>query len=644
MDINNKIKILLVEDNPADAYLLKEILNDAESENTFHITHVEKLKDACESLKNTNYEIILLDLSLPDCNGIDTLLKLRASTHDIPIIVLTGMNDERLGILSIKSGAQDYFVKGFLDVKFLARSIRYATERHHLLMELEKAKKKELQISQQRYRTLAENTYDIISEIRASDGLFLYLSPNVKESTGYDAEELLGKTYREFINPEDNDVLNEIIKPDSNEIKFNGSVYRLKHKTEKYIWVESTGKSYMNSSGELSVVIISRDITIRRKMEEEMQKSSKLESLGILAGGFAHDFNNILMAIVGNVAVAKKRINDKDKVFELLQRIEKVSFKAKTLTEQLITFSKGGLPIKTPAVLNEIITNSTKFALTGSNILCNISIAENLWMAEVDANQISQVITNLIINSKQSVPAQNGIVEVKAENAKIENNERIGITEGMYVKISIIDNGSGISKDNINKIFDPYFTTKPESSGLGLTTAYSIIKNHGGAILVESEIDHGTTFEIYLPAYFKAAEPEKEHYTAAQAFDTKRKTIAIMDDDEMVLTPVSSMLNDMGYNVISAHDGNELIDIYNKKKADNKKIDIFIMDLIVCGGPGGKETIGKLLTLEPEAKAIVSSGYSNDPVMSDYEKFGFKGILAKPYQEDDIKKAIDRLL
>ncbi|RLB90540.1 MAG: hypothetical protein DRH50_12220 [Deltaproteobacteria bacterium] len=390
----------------------------------------------------------------------------------------------------------------------------------------------------------------------------------------------------------------------------------------------------------IGVVLVFRDVTERRKMEEELQKIEKIESIGILAGGIAHDFNNILMGILGNITLAKMYAGPDDKVIEKLTDAERASLRAKDLTQQLLTFSKGGAPIKKTASITELLKDSMSFALRGSNVRCEYFLSDNLWPIELDEGQMSQVINNLVINAQQAMP-EGGIINVRAENTVVEKEYGFPLKKGKYIKITIEDQGLGIAKEHLSKIFDPYFTTKQKGSGLGLTTAYSIIKNHDGYISAESELGEGTRFDIYLPA------SEKE-ITGKRLFEERplvgKGRILVMDDEEIVRRVSGEMLKSFGYEVEFARDGTEAIEVYKNAKESGNAFDAVIMDLTIPGGMGGKEAIKKLLELDPDVKAIVSSGYSNDPVMADFRKYGFRAVVAKPYEIKELGEVIHKTI
>lgn len=385
-----------------------------------------------------------------------------------------------------------------------------------------------------------------------------------------------------------------------------------------------------------------RDITEKKKMAEEILKGQKLESLGVLAGGIAHDFNNLLTAIMGNISLAKMFADSGTKAYGRLADAEKACERATGLTQQLLTFSRGGAPVKKTTSIVQIITDSAGFMLRGSNVKCDFNLQKDLWAVDVDEGQMGQVINNLIINADQAMP-DGGIISVTAENVKIASADLLPLPAGRYILISIQDQGEGISPENVSKIFDPYFTTKERGSGLGLATVYSIIKSHQGHLEVESNEGVGTLFRLYLPASEQAVEavesPASEVSTPA-GFGR----ILVMDDEEIIREIAREVLHHLGYEVDVCGDGKSALAMYREALQAGKRYAAVIMDLTIQGGMGGKETMKALLAVDPAVKGIVSSGYNNDPILAHFREYGFCGMVSKPYTVKELQETLLELV
>ena len=389
----------------------------------------------------------------------------------------------------------------------------------------------------------------------------------------------------------------------------------------------------------VGVVLVFRDVTERMRTEEERRKNEKLESLGVAAGGIAHDFNNLLTAILGNISIALMNGKTGDPTTDRLVAAKKASLRAQELAQQLLTFAKGGSPIKKTASIAQLVRDTVGFSLRGSNVRCDFTIPEDLWPADVDAGQISQVIQNLAINADQAMPA-GGTLRVECGNLQLAaENSRLQLKPGRYLRITVRDEGVGIPEENLKKIFDPYFTTKPKGSGLGLATTYSIIKNHGGLVEVVSQPGEGTTFYIFLPASEKPA-----LVVETPALEVPKHTHGgrelVLDDEDAICALETCALEPLGYAVTEAYDSLSAIRLYEEALKAGKRFDLVISDLTIPGSIGGVDALKRLRELDPTVKAIVSSGYAMDPIMADYRKHGFCGMIAKPYEIDALGRAV----
>ena len=408
--------------------------------------------------------------------------------------------------------------------------------------------------------------------------------------------------------------------------------------------VESETRSYRIVSSPLrdaagnvvAAIEMVEDITDRKRAEEAMLRAGKLDSLALLAGGIAHDFNNILTGVIGNVSLALLTTTSTGTVVEALRQAERACRQAMHLTHQLLTFAKGGAPVRTTSSLRELIRDSSELALRGSRVRCDLDIADKLWPADIDEGQISQAISNLVINAHQAMP-DGGTITVRAQNVPVGADRYPALGHGRYVEVSVQDEGVGIPPRHLDRIFDPYFTTKQTGSGLGLATTYSIIRQHGGAIAVQSEQGVGTTFHLYLPASDRLPSPEKR---PDDDLGTGTGRVLLMDDEQIVRDVAARMLEHLGYDIQLAEDGAEAIAMYQRAAESGQPFDAVILDLTVPGGTGGKEALRELLRIDSHAKAIASSGYSTDPVMADFQEHGFAAVVPKPYQIHDLARAL----
>jgi len=406
--------------------------------------------------------------------------------------------------------------------------------------------------------------------------------------------------------------------------------------------IEQVASPIRDNKNEVAgVVLVFRDITARQRAEAERRKAETLEQLGLLAGGIAHDFNNLLTAIIGNISLASLLLSPDDEMAERLDDAKNASLRARDLAQQLLTFARGGAPIKKTASIGKLIQDTVSFSLRGSHNRSEFAFGADLSSAEIDAGQISQVIANLVVNADQAMP-NGGTLHVSSENFSYSATTTPAVPDlaaGDYVRIRIRDEGVGIPAKYMKRIFDPYFTTKPKGSGLGLATAYSIIKNHNGLMTVESEVHVGTTFTIYLPAALDQEMPVEAPRTFTPAMPGTGRVL-VVDDEDAIRDLVEFTLTRLGYKVWQAATSLEGVNIYREKFEAGERFDAVILDLTLPGGIGGKEALKKLIEIDPTVNAIVSSGYATDATMSRYQDFGFRGVIAKPYEAAELGKIV----
>ncbi|MBN2534043.1 MAG: PAS domain S-box protein [Spirochaetales bacterium] len=398
------------------------------------------------------------------------------------------------------------------------------------------------------------------------------------------------------------------------------------------------------NSSLIGVVLVFRDISEQKRLEDELFVARNMESLGVLAGGLAHDFNNILTGIITNISLAHSLLKGSDEVKELIRYAERAALRASRLTNQLLTFSRGGAPVKENSSIKKLITESVNFCLSGANVHCEFFLPDDLWSVEVDRGQVYQVLNNILFNAKESMP-NGGKITLTARNIELPSEEEekeynTFLKPGKYIIVSIQDEGTGINEENLEKIFDPYFTTKDTGTGLGLTSAYSIIKKHGGYINVNSFPGKGTLFEFYLPATGIVSKVEE---IIVQSDFTGCGTILIMDDDEDVRKVLERLLEKTGYKAVSTAEGGQAIKEYKKARKSGNPFDLVIMDLTVRGGMQGMEAVHFILEYDPDARIIVSSGYSNAQIMANYKDYGIKAVIAKPFAMETFLELIKKV-
>jgi PAS domain S-box-containing protein len=477
-----------------------------------------------------------------------------------------------------------------------------------------------------------------------ADGNVEFMNRHAEGMTGWSREEAAGRPVRVVFRVLDGRTGQELSDPlaerqaDSRAGEQNVLVAR--DGTRRLI-DDSVAAIRGGARGIAGAVLVFRDVTAKVRKEEELVKWQKLESLGTLAGGIAHDFNNFLAAILGNISLAKQILDPGSKAVARLEAAERASDRASELAGKLLTFAKGGKPVRERIVLEGFVRDSALLAARGTPVRCEFEIEEDLWGTDADAGQVGQAIGNLVINAVQAMPG-GGTVRIRGANVIIGQGEMAYVKPGPYVRIEVADTGVGIPARNLKRIFDPYFTTRENGMGLGLTTAYHIMKNHGGNLFVKSEPGTGTTVSLYFPASTEVlpriVEAERE-----SARDGKWRVL-VMDDEDLVRDMAIGMLEHLGYEARGARDGSEAIGMYKDAATEGTPFDLVVMDLTVPGKMGGKEASARLLRMCPDARVIVCSGYSSDPVMSDHTAYGFLGMLGKPFHMEELKRVVEQAL
>ena len=649
--MSDSYKILIIDDEPRMCESLSRLLGD----HGLRVDSANTAKDGVRRLAGERYDLLLLDIVLPDMNGLEVLDHVHRRYPDLLVIMFSGFASIESAVRALKNGAYDYIRKP-VEYEELLNRVTNALEQKKLIRE-KQAIHWELEQSQKRYKYLVENSPDIIYTLDEK-GRFSFVNDAFERLLGVKREQIIGKHYSQVVCARDLErsehVFNErrtgdrastgveihLRKPGEKR-NGNGTM----PKPQVPVEIKSQGiydrepedkdKTFLGTYG------VARDIRDRKLLEEHIQQEEKMEAVGRLAGGIAHDFNNFLAAVVGNVALAKMHSQRGEEIYTRMEEMERAALRARALTQQLITFAQGGVPVRMPGTLPDLIREASTFVLRGSNVRCKYSMPSDLWWSEFDPGQIIQVVQNLIINADQAMP-DGGVVRVEAENVTVTPNYQLPLKAGRYIRITIEDNGCGIPKENLSKIFDPFFTTKNNGTGFGLATAYSILKNHDGYMYAESELGRGTRFLLFLPATDrKGARPLEK---ADARLRTGKGRILVMDDEANLRDVYTHLLNQLGYAPVVVANGEEAVSHYIQAKRSGESFAAVIMDLTVPGAMGGKEAVKRLLDFDPQAVAIISSGYSNDPVMANYKDYGFRDVIGKPFTAEKLSEVLWKVL
>ncbi|HEY0369087.1 MAG TPA: response regulator [Chthoniobacterales bacterium] len=623
------MKILLVEDHADSRRNLQRLIERRGHE----VVAVATAEEAEAILAKQTFPFLILDWMLPGKSGVELCRELRARDRgdEMFILLVTARADTEDLQQALDAGANDYLTKpldlGLLNVRLSVaeRQIRDLNERNQA--------RAALQESARKMTSVLENTTDGFFAID-QNWRFSYLNPEAEVLLGRTRQQLYGTSLWEQF-PKDVGSAFETnyrrVMEDHEAIEFEASSVDGKRWFEVHAYPSEGGMS-----------VFFRDVTERKRTEDERLTTSKLESLGTLAGGIAHDLNNILTVISGNIGLAQiEAPANCGSLTSYLARAGQAAQHAAHLSSQLLTFSKGGAPVKKVVSLGQVLRQAAEFSLYGSNLRAEVDIASNLWKAEVDAGQIEQVLNALILNAREAMP-HGGTIRVSARNANLAEKATAPLSPGRYLEISVTDRGSGVPEDLMTKIFDPYFTTKPAASGLGLAISYSIVKKHGGLLVLENTSPEGATFTFYLPAT-EAVTTAVEMMSNAPVHVRSERRVLVMDDEPAIRELTSQLLVTLGYQVTAVPDGMEAVKTYERAFRRGEHYQTVILDATVRGGLGGVATIERLRDIDPDVNAIICSGYSDEAALSQFLAYGFRGALPKPFTRGDLDEALRRV-
>lgn len=624
------MKILLVEDHQGSRRSLQRLIERRGHE----VVAFASAEEAENALAQEKFPFLILDWMLPGKSGVDLCRELRAQPNgdEMYIWLITGRSDTKALEEALEAGANDYLIKpvdaGRLDVRLsiAERQIRNLSERNE--------SRAALRDYARNMTGILENTTDGFLALDA-DWKFIYVNPKAASLLDCSRDELLGEGFwtkfpKVCGSLSEGDYRKKMAE--GNAVEFEANDVTGNRRFEVHAYPSGQGIS-----------VFFRDVNQRKTSEEERLKTSKLESLGTLAAGIAHDLNNILTVISGNIGLAQFGAGDSGAAYlPSLAKAGKAAQYAAHLSNQLLTFAKGSIPYKQVTAVGDALAQACEFALHGSNLRAEISIATDLLKAEVDADQIKQVVNGLILNARDAMPF-GGTVRLEAKNCEIKGESETALPAGRYIKVSVSDHGEGITPEVAAKMFDPYFTTKALASGLGLSIGQSIVKKHGGLLHLESTSADGSTFTFYLPAVATKATRVQDGVRERQ-FNFDRQRVLVMDDDASIRDLTSQLLATLGYDVTTVADGQAAITTYERALRSGKKFQAVILDATVRGGLGGVATLERLRNVDPEVVAVICSGYCDEAALNEFLTFGFKAALPKPFTRAELGDVLQRAI
>jgi len=629
------ITVLLVEDNPGDARLILELLEDVQAQ-AFDLERVGRLDHALSRLSRTGVDVVLLDLGLPDSQGLETFVRARRSAPEEPIVVISGLDDERLALEAVRSGAQDYLVKGRIEGHLLARVLRYAVER--------KRAELELLAREERFRALVEHSADAIALLDRA-GTITYATPSTERVLGYRAEQVLGRNAMELIHPDDVAVVSgHLLGLQDRPGAVVALDARYRHQDGSWRFGECSVANRLSDPTVRALVLNYREITERRRLEEQLRQAQKMEAVGRLAGGVAHDFNNVLTAIFGYADLLNEELPEGHQARRDLDEIRKAAQRASTLTRQLLAFSRQQVLQPMVLSLNDLVEDIQNMLvrLVAEDIQLRLRLEPSAGNVRADAGQIQQVLMNLVVNARDAMPSGGKLL---VETANTELSEQYAeshqpVVAGAYVMLAVSDSGVGMDAETRARIFEPFFTTKEKGrgTGLGLSTVYGIVKQSGGYVWVYSEPGRGTTFKIYLPRVDAPAEslaPPREAATLAGT-----ETILLAEDDEMLRPLSKGLLEKLGYSVLDAENAVQALALAN---AHVGPIQLLVAD-VVMPGASGRELARRLAQSRPDTRVLYVSGYTDDAIVHHGMLEPGLNFLQKPFTPAALARKVREVL
>jgi signal transduction histidine kinase len=621
----SSITVLIIEDNPADVRLIKETLAEADHA-SFELVWANRLSAGLERLAQGDIDIVLLDLGLPDSQELEAIPKIQQQAPAIPIVVLTVSDEKRFSSKTMQLGVQDYLVKGNIDPHILTRTIRYAIERHRLVIDLEQ-KMRALQSSEARFRRIIENNADGIV-IVDEQGRIRFINPAAELLFGRSAETLVGEMFEFPVVTGENTEI-DIVQPE-------GKTLVAEIRAEATSW-----------EGETVLLVSLRDITDRQQLEEQLRQSQKMEAVGKLAGGVAHDFNNLLTVITGYSELLLKRTPDDQEAHRKdIEQIKKASQRAASLTRQLLAFSRKQMLQPKVLNLNQIVADLGKMLrrLIGEDVELVTVLTPELGLVKADPSQIEQVIMNLVINARDAMP-QGGRLTVETRNIHLDKGyarRYVDVEPGPYVLLATSDTGHGMTPEIRDRIFEPFFTTKEQGkgTGLGLATVHGIIKQSGGHIWVYSEPGQGTTFEIYLPQIEETDAAVRSSQAMIPSAEGS-EIILLVEDEDLVRELAARILTRGGYRVLTASSGADALEVSQHHAGP---INLLVTDIVMPGGMNGRDLAKRLTVSHPDLKVLYMSGYTDDAIVHHGILDSDVAFLEKPFTPDVLLLRVHEML